>query len=115
MKHTVKRIILTGLWMATILACFAWEPPKMQCIKLMNNNTRIKMAWSNSSDCIHFKTYYFYINNVLCDSLSGYSSATQTYTLCDYGSQDINNIPTATEYFCYIVAVDSNNVSCHSV
>ena len=114
MKHTVKRIILTGLWMATILACFAWEPPKMQCIKLMNNNTRIKMAWSNSSDCIHFKTYYFYINNVLCDSLSGYSSATQTYTLCDYGSQDINNIPTATEYFCYIVAVDSNNVSCHS-
>ncbi|MBR3550992.1 MAG: fibronectin type III domain-containing protein, partial [Bacteroidales bacterium] len=110
----MKRIILTGLWMVTMFACFAWEPPKMQCIKLMNNNTRIKMAWSNSSDCIHFKTYYFYINNVLCDSLSGYSSSTQSYTLCDYGSQDINNIPTATEYFCYIVAVDSNHVSCHS-
>ena len=100
--------------MAVIFGCFAWEPPKMQCIKLMNNNQRIKMAWSSNGDCIHFKTYYFYINNVLCDSLSGYSSATQSYNLCDYGSQDINNIPVASEYFCYIVAVDSNNVSYYS-
>ena len=86
----------------------------MQCLKLMNNNTRIKVAWSSTGDCIHYKTYYFYINNVLCDSLSGYSSTTQSYTLCDYGSQDINNIPVASEYFCYIVAVDSNNVSYNS-
>ena len=100
--------------MAVMFGCLAWEPPKMQCIKLMNNNQRIKMAWSSNGDCIHFKTYYFYINNVLCDSLSGYSSATQNYNLCDYGSQDINNIPVASEYFCYIVAVDSNNVSYYS-
>ena len=113
MKLSVKKIILTGLWMAVVFGCFAWEPPKMQCIKLMNNNQRIKMGSSNG-DCIHFKTYYFYINNVLCDSLSGYSSATQSYNLCDYGSQDINNIPVASEYFCYIVAVDSNNVSYYS-
>ena len=112
--QTVKRIILTGLWMAVMFGCLAWEPPKMQCIKLMNNNQRIKMAWSSNGDCVHFKTYYFYINNVLCDSLSGYSSATQSYNLCDYGSQDINNIPIAQEYFCYIIAVDSNNVSYYS-
>ena len=114
MSQLVKKIILTGLWLAAVFGCLAWEPPKMQCLKLMNNNTRIKVAWSSTGDCIHYKTYYFYINNVLCDSLSGYSSATQSYTLCDYGSQDINNIPVASEYFCYIVAVDSNNVSYNS-
>ncbi len=94
--------------MTLLISCFAWQPPKMQCLKLMNNNTRIKMAWS-CSDCIHFKAYYFYVNDVLCDSLFGYSSATQNYTLCDYGSQDINNIPVASEYYCFIKAVDSNN------
>jgi len=114
MTPLVKKIILTGLWIAAVLSCLAWEPPKMQCLKLMNNNQRIKLAWSSNGDCIHFKAYYFYINNVLCDSLFGYSSATQNYTLCDYGSQDINNIPTANEYFCYIVAVDSNNVPYYS-
>jgi len=114
MKHSIKNIILTGFWISVVFSCLAWEPPKMQCLKLMNNNQRIKMAWSSNGDCIHFKTYYFYINGVLCDSLSGYSSATQNYTLCDYGSQDINNIPTATQYHCYIVAVDSNGNSYYS-
>ena len=85
MTPLVKKIILTGLWIAAVLSCLAWEPPKMQCLKLMNNNQRIKLAWSSNGDCIHFKAYYFYINNVLCDSLFGYSSATQNYTLCDYG------------------------------
>ena len=96
-----------------MLNCFAWGPPKMQCVKLMNNNQRIKVSY-NHDDCIHFKIYYFYINGVLCDSLTGYHSATQNYTLCDYGDQDINNIPVASEYYCYIVAVDSNDVSYHS-
>lgn len=114
MRLTVKKIILTGLCMAAVVASFAWQPPKMQCLKLMNNNTRIKMAWSNSSDCSHFRIYYFYINGVLCDSLTGYSGTSGSYTLCDYGTQEINNIPTASEYHCYIVAVDSNNVSCTS-
>ena len=114
MRLTVKKIILTGLCLAAVVASFAWQPPKMQCLKLMNNNTRIKMAWSNSSDCSHFRIYYFYINGVLCDSLTGYSGTSGSYTLCDYGTQEINNIPTASEYHCYIVAVDSNNVSCTS-
>ncbi len=109
-----KRHILVILLLLLSWSSFAWEPPKMQCLKLMNNNQRIKMAWSSNGDCIHFEKYYFYINNILCDSLFGYSSATQSFTLCDYGSQDINNIPIASEYFCYIVAVDSNNVHYHS-
>lgn len=96
------------------MGCLAWEPPKMQCLKLMNNNQRMKMAWSSNGDCSHFMVYYFYINDVLCDSLFGYSSATQSYTLCDYGSKDVNNIPTATNYSCYIVAVDSNGNRFHS-
>lgn len=104
----MKKTLLIGTLLTLFFSCFAWQPPKMQCLKLMNNNQRIKMAWS-SGDCSHFKAYYFYVNGVLCDSLFGYSSATQNYTLCDYGSQDINNIPVASEYFCYIKAVDSNN------
>ena len=100
--------------MSLLLGCHAWEPPKMQCLKLMNNNQRMKMAWSSTGDCIHFKAYYFYINNILCDSLFGYSSATQNFTLCDYGSKDIDNIPSSSDYFCYIVAVDSNGNHYHS-
>jgi len=103
-----KHIFLTLTLMAVVMGCFAYQPPKMQCLKLMNNNQRLKMAWSSTSDCSHFKVYYFYINDILCDSLFGYASATQTYNLCDYGSKDINNIPVASEYYCYIIAVDSN-------
>ena len=100
--------------MVVTLSCFAWEPPKMQCLKLMNNNTRIKMAWSSNGDCIHFRVYYFYVNNILCDSLFGYNSATQNFTLCDYGSKDINNIPVASEYYCHIMALDSNDNAYYS-
>jgi hypothetical protein len=110
----VKKHILLGILTVITLTCFAWEPPKMQCLKLMNNNTRMKMAWSSNGDCIHFKVYYFYINDVLCDSLFGYSSATQSFTLCDYGSKDINNIPVASEYYCYIIALDSNDNAYYS-
>lgn len=108
MSSLKKHILLTFSLMAVVISCFAYQPPKMQCLKLMNNNQRIKMAWSNTNDCSHFKVYYFYINGILCDSLFGYTSATQTYNLCDYGSKDINNIPVASEYYCYIIAVDSN-------
>lgn len=97
--------------MVMTVSCWAWQPPKMQCLKLMNNNQRMKMAWSSNGDCIHFKAYYFYINNVLCDSLFGHVGQTQTFTLCDYGSKDINNIPQAEEYFCYIKAVDSTGAA----
>lgn len=110
----MKKHILLGILTVITLTCFAWEPPKMQCLKLMNNNTRMKMAWSSNGDCIHFKVYYFYINDVLCDSLFGYSSATQSFTLCDYGSKDINNIPVASEYYCYIIALDSNDNAYYS-
>lgn len=112
--NRMKKELLFLLLMAFATGCLAWEPPKMQCLKLMNNNQRMKMAWSSSSDCIHFKTYYFYINGILCDSLSGHVGQSQTYTLCDYGSKDINNIPAASEYFCHIVAVDSNGNAFHS-
>ena len=113
MKRMKKNILFVLLMVMTV-SCWAWQPPKMQCLKLMNNNQRMKMAWSSNGDCIHFKAYYFYINNVLCDSLFGHVGQTQTFTLCDYGSKDINNIPQAEEYFCYIKAVDSTGAAFYS-
>lgn len=97
--------ILVLLLMAMATSCWAWQPPKMQCLKLMNNNQRMKISWSNSPDCLRFKTYFFYINDIRCDSLT----CSHGYTFCSYGSKDINNVPVAAEYYCYIVAVDSND------
>ena len=101
---------MIALLMAMSIGSWALEPPKMQCLKLMNNNQRMKMAWSNSEDCASFKIFYFYINNTLCDSLS----CSQGFDLCDYGSKDINNVPVANDYYCYIMAVDSNDNACYS-
>ena len=104
----IKKSGLIVLLMALVIGSFAWNPPKMQCIKLLNNNQRVKVSWS-CNDCAHFKAYYFYVNGVLADSLFGYSSSTQNYTLCDYGSKEIN-IPAPANYFdCYMTAVDSND------
>lgn len=101
---------MMALLMAVAIGGWALEPPKMQCLKLMNNNQRMKMAWSNSEDCASFKTFYFYINNILCDSLS----CSQGFNFCNYGSKDINNVPVADDYYCYIMAVDSNNNAYYS-
>ena len=101
---------MIALLMAVAIGGWALEPPKMQCLKLMNNNQRMKMAWSNSEDCASFKTFYFYINNILCDSLS----CSQGFNFCNYGSKDINNVPVADDYYCYIMAVDSNNNAYYS-
>lgn len=101
---------MLALLMAVAIGSWALEPPKMQCLKLMNNNQRMKMAWSNSGDCASFKIFYFYINNRLCDSLS----CSQGFNFCDYGSKDINNVPVADDYYCYIMAIDSNNNAYYS-
>lgn len=104
MKSLKKHILLSVVLTAAIASCFALEPPKMQCLRLMNDNQRIKMSWSNSPDCGLYRIYYFYVNGTLCDSLT---VSDPTQDLSDYGGVDINNIPQANEYFCYIVAVDS--------
>ncbi len=94
------------------MGCWALEPPKMQCIRLLNNNQSIKVSWSGSTDCIQFEVYYFYVNDneVPSDSLFGTPSA--NLTLCNYVEKIIDNIPapatSGPEYSCYIVAVDSN-------
>lgn len=106
----IKNTMMIALLMAVAIGGWALEPPKMQCLKLMNNNQRMKMAWSNSEDCASFKTFYFYINNILCDSLS----CSQGFNFCNYGSKDINNVPVADDYYCYIMAVDSNNNTYYS-
>lgn len=106
----IKNTMMMALLMAVAIGGWALEPPKMQCLKLMNNNQRMKMAWSNSEDCASFKTFYFYINNILCDSLS----CSQGFNFCNYGSKDINNVPVADDYYCYIMAVDSNNNAYYS-
>ena len=104
MKSLKKHILLSVILTAAIASCFALEPPKMQCLRLMNDNQRIKMSWSSNPDCGLYRIYYFYVNGTLCDSLS---VSDPTQNLSDYGGVDINNIPQANEYFCYIVAVDS--------
>ena len=92
------------------ISVFAWNPPVIQCIKLLNNNTRIHVDWESNPDCMHFKVYYFYVNGVLADSLN----ASPSESLYLHGGKDVNNIPSANQYNCYIVAVDSNNNSCQS-
>lgn len=111
MKPLKKYILLIIMLTTAVASCFAYEPPKMQCLKLMYNNQRIKMNWSSSPDCSHFRIYYFYVNGVLCDSLT-----VTTQNLCEYGGVDINNIPQSdnNEYYCYIVAVDSAGNAFHS-
>ena len=112
-------VALIAISVALVAETFALEPPKMQCLKLLNNNQRMKIAWSNSPDCADFAIYYFYINNQLYDSLT-ISSGTSGYTFCDYGTVEINNIPAAEHYNCWIVAVDSfgnrfNSDTIHSI
>ena len=89
--------------MVLTVSVFAWNPPTIQCIKLLNNNTRIHVDWENNSDCMQFTAYYFYVNGVLSDSLI----ATPTDTLYYHGGKDVNNIPIGSQYSCYIDAVDS--------
>lgn len=105
-----KNILLFAMLMALTTGVFAWNPPTIQCIKLLNNNTRIHIDWESNPDCTHFKVYYFYVNGVLSDSLK----PSPNENLYDHGGKDINNIPSATQYNCHIVAVDSNDNGCQS-
>ena len=104
MNKYIKHIALLLILMASAFGCFAYQPPKMQCIRILNNN-QIRVAWSSNPDCTHFKAYYFYVNDILCDSLLN----SPNDPLIDYGGKDINNIPTASEYSSYIIATDDDN------
>lgn len=106
----IKIFILFAMLMTLAHGVFAWNPPTIQCIKLLNNNTRIHIDWESNLDCMHFKVYYFYVNGILSDSLK----PSQNDNLYYHGGKDINNIPTATQYNCYIIAIDSNDNSCQS-
>ena len=106
----VKNSIIFVLLMTVTVSVFAWNPPVIQCIKLLNNNTRLHVDWESNPDCTHFKVYYFYVNGVLSDSLK----ATATNNLYFQGGKDINNIPVASQYSCYVVAFDSNDISYQS-
>ena len=107
----INKYLVFGLLMALAFSVFALEPPRIQCIKLLNNNTRIHIDWESNPDCMHYKAYYFYVNGELSDSLK---PSSQNDNLYYHGGKDINNIPTATQYNCYIVAIDSNDNSCQS-
>ena len=106
----LKTCILFAILIAFTTGVFAWNPPTIQCIKLLNNNTRIHIDWESNPDCVHYKAYYFYVNGVLSDSLY----ATQSDNLYYHGGKDVNNIPSANQYNCYMVAVDSSGNSCQS-
>lgn len=100
----MRRFIIPILFIFGTSHCFCQEAPTLQCLQLRNENTRLYVAWSNSADCNSFVKYYMYVNNVLTDSLS----PTTGYTMCNYGSKVINNIPTAAQYSCYIKAIDES-------
>lgn len=103
MNTSIKRITLSLILTASVLGCFAYQPPKMQCIRILNNQ-QIRVAWSSNPECVHFRAYYFYVNGTLCDSLLNNPND----PLVDYGGKDINNVPVANDYSCYIMAADSN-------
>lgn len=101
-----KTFFTIAFFMAIVLSAYALEPPKMQCLRLLNNNQRIKISWSNNEeDCSKYEILYFYINYQLCDSMT--VSSSDNLDFCDYGSKEINNIPIDDIYHCYIMAVDS--------
>lgn len=104
MMTKFKNFVILGLLMALFARAFALEPPRIQCLKLLNNNTLIHIDWETTSDCNQFKMYYFYVNDILSDSLSALN-----VDLCEQGGRDIGNIPVATQYYCHIIAVDYNN------
>ena len=93
-------ILLSGF---SFLEMYALEPPKMQCLKLQNNNQDMHVAYSKSDDCHLFKSYHFYLNGVL---LKIETVDDSMYSLCDYGGTVLQNIPFAEHYNCWIVAVD---------
>lgn len=102
--HRIGSILILILLSLNV---FSQESPTLQCLQLRNENTRLYVAWSNSADCAEFDKYYFYVNNVLKDSLLPSTG----YTLCNYGSKVINNIPNASSYSCRIDAIDHNGTA----
>lgn len=105
--HIAFVILLLCAFCAKALAL---QPPKMQCLKLVDNNQKIHFRWSNDSnnDCDKFEVYYFYVNYQLCDSLRIPYSSSYNYNFCNYDGAFVNNIPQSDTYLCYIVAVDSS-------
>lgn len=102
----MRKLLLT---ITTLLCClwvFSQEAPTLQCLQLRNQNTRLYISWSSSNDCSQFRKYYFYINNALVDSLS----PSEGFTMCNYSSKVINNIPLSTSYSAYVIAVDNNDI-----
>lgn len=100
----MHKIIYTLFLTLSCLLAFCQDAPTLQCLQLRNANTRLYVAWDNSADCNQFTKYYMYVNNVLTDSLA----PTSGYTMCNYGSKVINNIPSSQNYSCYIKALDEN-------
>ena len=103
----MKKAYLIILLLIFSFGGYCLTPPTVQCLQLRNNNTRLYVAWDNSSDCSQFTKYLIYVNNVLRDSISPSSG----YTMCNYGSLVINNIPSSASYNCYIVAKDANGAT----
>ena len=60
--NTIKKCVIFGLLLALASNLFAYIPPTIQCIKLLNNNTRIHIDWESSTDCDQFEKYVFVVN-----------------------------------------------------
>lgn len=100
-------IFMIATLIAAVFESSALEPPKMQCLMLLDNNNELKVAWSNSQDCSSFEKYYFYVNGVLVDSMEN-MAATNGYNLCNYGGKHLRNFQQSSHYNCCIVAVDNS-------
>ena len=96
------------LLMALVIGTFALDPPKLQCIMLIDNNQKIRVNWScDPVSCLNFIEYRFFING----NLSYTMQESPSTHLCDYGQADINiNITGTNSYECYMVAVDNDSV-----
>ena len=103
--NTIKKCVIFGLLLALASNLFAYIPPTIQCIKLLNNNTRIHIDWENSTDCAQFEKYVFVVNGERYDSVT----VSPPNSLCSQGGIDIDNITASNQYECYIEAVDQSN------
>lgn len=108
MKKTLALICL----ISTVIEGLCKEPPTLQCLQLLNDNTQLRIHWNNSADCANFAKYLVYVNGMPVDSIL--PTDVSTNRLCDTGELVINNIPVDTSYNCYLEAIDANNQSCVS-
>lgn len=107
----MRTFVCTILFLCLAFAGFAFEPPAMQCIAI-HDNTHLKVYWKNPANAanLQIKTYYFYCNDILVDSIV----TTATYHPYDFGDKVISMAGSTSTFACFIVAQNNANELAYS-